>query len=84
MLLYNHRKQQTKHTGGKDMNKKMIMELVKNDDFFTVEEFYEALENEKADLINWLRWRTEGGTMKNETVSSEYIIACEAILAEIA
>lgn len=63
--------------------KKEIMELVKNEDFASVDEFYKCLSDNKKEVLKHLRWRADGGCMKDENLSRQYIKACNKLIAAI-
>lgn len=54
--------------------------LVKNDDIESFNEFMKELEKDPAMMINDLKWRVNGGIMKNEILPGGYSDACKQIL----
>lgn len=54
--------------------------LVKNDDVESFKEFIEELEKDPAMMIDDLKWRVNGGIMKNEILPGGYSDACKQIL----
>lgn len=57
-----------------------VTDLIKNEDFDSFDEFLEELRNNREELVKWLKWRAEGGKMKNEAVTDEFIESCKKIL----
>lgn len=58
----------------------MVAVLVKEYDFETIEEFLEELKNNRQGIIEWLTWRSTGGTFKNEPVVEELKTASKELL----
>lgn len=54
--------------------------LVKNDDVESFNEFMEELEKDPDMMIENLKWRANGGIMRNETLPGGYSDACKQIL----
>nr|DAE13629.1 MAG TPA: hypothetical protein [Siphoviridae sp. ctVif31] len=54
--------------------------LIKNEDFDSFDGFLEELKDNRKEVIGWLKWRTEGGKMKNEVIADEFIESCKKIL----
>lgn len=59
-----------------------IMELVKNEDFASIEEFKEEIGNDRKAVADYLKWRSEAGHFKNEGITREYVEACKSLLAD--
>ena len=57
-----------------------VPELIKNEDFFSYDEFLEELRNNRAGVADWLESRTRGEHFKNEVMTEKYIAACKKIL----
>lgn len=55
-------------------------ELIKNEDFFSYDEFLGELINNRNSVIVWLESRLRGEHFKNEILSDNYINACKKIL----
>ena len=62
---------------------KYINILIDNGDFNTVAEFEEAAETSKNDLLDFLTWRANGGTFKNETTAPGYKEACTELVNKL-
>lgn len=58
----------------------LVKVLINNWDFESLEEFQEEAKNNRADLIDWLQWRADGGKMKNEIVSDGLAEASKKLL----
>ena len=54
--------------------------LVKNDDIESFEEFMEELDKDPDMMIENLKWRANGGNMRNEILPCGYANACKQIL----
>lgn len=54
--------------------------LIKNEDFDSFDEFLEQLRNNQEEVVKWLKWRAEGGTMKNEAITENFMESCKKIL----
>lgn len=57
-----------------------VLELIKNEDFSSYDEFLEELRNNRAGVIDWLESRVRGEHFKNEVLTEKYIAACKKIL----
>ena len=57
--------------------------LIKNKDFLSMEEFQNSIKEQKDVVINFLEWRINGGSFKNELISDEYILKCKSVLEYI-
>ncbi|MCX4341806.1 MAG: hypothetical protein OSJ72_19545 [Lachnospiraceae bacterium] len=68
------------HTKRYRARNKMIMELVKNEDFENVDEFETCRTENREELKNFLSWRAGGGHFKFETLDAVYIDACKKLL----
>lgn len=56
-----------------------ISELIQNEDFISILDFEEAV-NERYDmLLDFLNWRKDGGTFKGEKVGLDYVHACSRL-----
>ena len=57
-----------------------VTDLIKNEDFDSFDEFLEQLRNNQEEVVKWLKWRAEGGTMKNEAITESFMESCKKIL----
>ena len=57
-----------------------VTDLIKNEDFDSFDEFLEQLRNNQEEVVKWLKWRAEGGTMKNEAITENFMESCKKIL----
>ena len=55
-------------------------ELIKNEDWFSFDEFLDDLRNDRAEVVKHLKWRAAGHHFLNEALTEKYIVACEKIL----
>lgn len=63
--------------------KELVELLVKNEDFASCEDFKEELAEDKQAVIDDLKWRADGGVMKNEILPAGYAEVCKQILEYI-
>ena len=70
---------------GEIMLKTNLDFLIKNEDIEDEKEFYKILEEDRQELIKYLKWRADGWTFKNEIIKNheEYIEQCKKLLAEL-
>lgn len=61
-----------------------IVILYENYDFENPNDFYKAMTEDIEALIDFLKWRSSGGTFKNEGITQSYIEACSFLLQKIA
>lgn len=54
-------------------------ELIENEDFVTILDFEEAVNKNYDKLLDFLRWRKDGGTFKGEKVRRDYVYACSRL-----
>lgn len=54
-------------------------ELIKNDDFISISDFEEAVNEQYDMLLDFLSWRKDGGTFKGEKVGLDYVYACSRL-----
>lgn len=57
-----------------------VPELIKNEDWFSFDEFLDDLRNDRAEVVKHLKWRAGGHHFLNEVTTDKYIAACEKIL----
>lgn len=57
--------------------------LVKNFDFESPEDFRAELRKNRSEVVEWLRWRADGGKMKNEITAAGLAQACKELLNRI-
>ena len=57
-----------------------VTDFIKNEDFDSFDEFLEQLRNNQEEVVKWLKWRAEGGTMKNEAITENFMESCKKIL----
>jgi hypothetical protein len=55
-------------------------ELIKNEDWFSFDEFLDDLRSDRAEVVKHLKWRAAGHHFLNEVLTDKYITACEKIL----
>ena len=55
-------------------------ELIKNEDWFSFDEFLDDLRNDRAEVVKHLKWRAAGHHFFNEVLTDRYITACKKIL----
>lgn len=63
--------------------KKEIEKLVENFDFESEADFYQSLKEDKKGVIGHLKWRVNGGRMKGESISADYVEACKILLLDL-
>lgn len=56
-----------------------ISELIQNEDFVSISDFEEALNEQYDKLLDFLSWRKDGGTFKGEKVGLDYVYACNRL-----
>mgnify|MGYP004679752079 FL=1 len=56
-----------------------IDELIQNEDFFSISDFEEAVNEQYDMLLDFLNWRKDGGTFKGEKVGLDYVYACSRL-----
>ena len=54
-------------------------ELIQNDDFISTSDFEEAVNEHYDMLMDFLKWRKDGGTFKGEKVGLDYVRACSRL-----
>lgn len=55
-------------------------ELIKNEDWFSFDEFLDDLRNDRAEVVKHLKWRAAGHHFSNEVLTEKYIATCKKIL----
>lgn len=55
-------------------------ELIKNEDWFSFDEFLDDLRNDRAEVVKHLKLRAGGNHFLNEVTTDKYITACKKIL----
>lgn len=60
--------------------KEYVKILVDNYDFESLEDFREELRKNRGEVIEWLRWRAEGGKLGNEITTAGLSEACKELL----
>lgn len=55
-------------------------ELIRNEDWFSFDEFLDDLRNDRAEVVKHLKWRAGGHHFLNEVTTDKYITACKKIL----
>lgn len=56
-----------------------IDELIQNEDFVSISDFEEAVNEQYDMLLDFLNWRKGGGTFKGEKVGLDYVYACSRL-----
>lgn len=56
-----------------------IGELIQNEDFISILDFEEAVNEHYDMLLDFLNWRKDGGTFKGEKVGLDYVYACSRL-----
>lgn len=56
-----------------------IDELIQNEDFVSISDFEEAVNEQYDMLLDFLKWRKDGGTFKGEKVGLDYVYACSRL-----
>lgn len=59
---------------------RLAPELIKNEDWFSFDEFLDDLRNDRAEVVKHLKWRAAGHHFLNEVLTDRYITACKKIL----
>lgn len=57
-----------------------VTDLIKNEDFDSFDGFLEELKANRKEVVKWLKWRAEGGAMKNENITDSFTESCKKIL----
>ena len=57
-----------------------MSELIRNEDWFSFDEFLDDLRNDRAEVVKHLKWRAGGHHFLNEVTTDKYITACKKIL----
>lgn len=55
-------------------------ELIRNEDWFSFDEFLDGLRNDRAEVVKHLKWRAAVHHFLNEVLTEKYIATCEKVL----
>lgn len=56
-----------------------IDELIQNEDFVSISDFEEAVNEQYDMLLDFLNWRKDDGMFKGEKVGLDYVYACSRL-----